>query len=111
MLGAFAAIFAASAVFMTSARDANAQEILSRITSYNVCYTKLLRIEEELLPGLDLESDEALMGYVRQTAWTVFHVCGTCSMGSDPATSVVDPRLRVHGVQGLRVADASIFLV
>jgi choline dehydrogenase len=66
-------------------------------------------IEEELLPGLGLESEEALMGYVRQTAWTVFHVCGTCRMGRDPATSVVDPRLRVHGVQGLRVADASIF--
>ena len=66
-------------------------------------------IETELSPGPDADSDAALMDYVRDTGWTVFHPCGTCAMGRDPATSVVDPRLRVHGVDGLRVADASIF--
>jgi choline dehydrogenase len=46
---------------------------------------------------------------IREKAWTVFHQCGTCRMGSDPTQSVVDARLRVHGIDGLRVADASIF--
>jgi choline dehydrogenase len=49
------------------------------------------------------------MAYQRQKAWTVFHQCSTCRMGRDEAASVVDPRLRVYGVEGLRVADASIF--
>jgi choline dehydrogenase len=47
------------------------------------------------------------MGYARQYATTVFHPVGTCKMGSDPK-AVVDARLRVHGLSGLRVADASI---
>jgi choline dehydrogenase len=45
--------------------------------------------------------------YVRETAITYHHQVGTCKMGTD-AASVVDPRLRVHGIDGLRVADASI---
>jgi choline dehydrogenase len=53
-------------------------------------------------------SDRAgLAGYVRANASTVWHPVGTCRMGTDRDT-VVDPRLRVHGVQRLRVADASI---
>ena len=66
-------------------------------------------IESEMLPGDGVESDAALDAHVRAHAWTVFHPCGTCRMGTDPATSAVDPRLRVHGVDGLRVADASVF--
>ena len=66
-------------------------------------------IDAELLPGPEILSDEELAAYARDHAWSVFHACGTCRMGSDPARSVVDPRLRVHGVRGLRVADASIF--
>ena len=66
-------------------------------------------IERELLPGAQVEDDAAIDAYIRKTAWTVFHQCSTCRMGSDPATSVVDPRLRVRGIDGLRVADASIF--
>ena len=66
-------------------------------------------IDAELLPGVDVTSDEDLADYVRDHAWTVFHACGTCRMGTDPGSSVVDPKLKVHGVQGLRVADASIF--
>ncbi|HTM94267.1 MAG TPA: GMC oxidoreductase, partial [Croceibacterium sp.] len=46
--------------------------------------------------------------YVRSTAGTAYHPCGTCRMGADPA-SVVDGELRVRGIRGLRVADASIF--
>ena len=64
-------------------------------------------VEAEQRPGPDVESDEALTRYVRETAGTVYHPVGTCKMGSD-AMSVVDARLRVHGIAGLRVADASI---
>jgi choline dehydrogenase len=63
--------------------------------------------ESEHRPGADIESDEALMDYVRSSANTVYHPVGTCKMGDDPM-AVVDARLRVHGIAGLRVADASI---
>lgn len=66
-------------------------------------------IETELAPGPEVESDAALIDWVRETAWTVFHPCGTCRMGADPATAVVDPRLAVHGLEGLWVVDASVF--
>ena len=66
-------------------------------------------IDEEMMPGSAVESDEALAAHVRDHAWTVFHPCGTCRMDENPAAGVVDARLRVHGVAGLRVADASIF--
>ena len=68
-------------------------------------------IDEELAPGVDTVSDEDLLAYARDNAWTVFHPCGTCRMGNDPAQSVVDARLRVHRLEGLRVADASVFPV
>jgi choline dehydrogenase len=61
----------------------------------------------EHLPGPDADSDEALMAYARGYATTVYHPVGTCKMGSDPK-AVVDARLKVHGIEGLRVADASI---
>ena len=66
-------------------------------------------VTAEILPGTGYNSDEELMSYVRNSAWTVFHQCGTCRMGDNAKTSVVDARLRVHGVHGLRVADASVF--
>jgi choline dehydrogenase len=64
-------------------------------------------VVREHLPGPEAASDEALMTYARGYATTVFHPCGTCKMGSDPK-AVVDARLRVHGIAGLRVVDASI---
>ena len=66
-------------------------------------------IDKELLPGPAVATDEALAEHVRAHAWTVFHPCGTCRMGASPRDAVVDERLRVHGVAGLRVADASVF--
>jgi choline dehydrogenase len=63
--------------------------------------------EKEILPGADARSDEEILSYVRATAESVYHPVGTCKMGSDEL-SVVDERLRVRGVEGLRVADASI---
>jgi choline dehydrogenase len=62
---------------------------------------------EELEPGAEKQGDEALRAWVKGNAETVYHHVGTCKMGVD-AMAVVDPRLRVHGVTGLRVVDASI---
>lgn len=62
---------------------------------------------KEMLPGAEVQSDEQLLAYIREYGATVFHPVGTCKMGVD-AMSVVTPQLEVIGVQGLRVADASI---
>jgi choline dehydrogenase len=62
---------------------------------------------EEVLPGPDARSDAQILDFVRKNGGTVFHACGTCRMGVDPG-AVVDPKLRVHGVEGLRVIDASV---
>jgi choline dehydrogenase-like flavoprotein len=61
----------------------------------------------ELAPGKDCQGDDEVFDYVRRTGGTSFHVVGTCKMGNDPM-AVVDSRLRVWGVAGLRVIDASI---
>jgi choline dehydrogenase len=61
----------------------------------------------EQAPGPDRQSDEDIITWVKATAETTYHPVGTCKMGVDPM-AVVDPKLRVHGLQGLRVADASI---
>jgi choline dehydrogenase len=66
-------------------------------------------IESEFYPGMAVQSDDEILSYIREKAWTVFHQCGTCRMNDDPALGVVDGRLRVHGIEGLRIADASIF--
>ena len=66
-------------------------------------------IVEELRPGPDVTTDEALIADFRARSGTVYHPSCTCRMGPDAATSVVDARLRVHGVAGLRVIDASSF--
>jgi choline dehydrogenase len=61
----------------------------------------------EILPGAAVDSDDELLDYARQTGSTVFHATCTCKMGQDPM-AVVDDRLRVHGIDGLRVIDASV---
>lgn len=66
-------------------------------------------IRDEVAPGEDARDDEALMRYFRASAGSIYHLCGSCAMGPDPQRAVVDRRLRVHGVQGLRVVDASVF--
>ncbi|TYR34380.1 choline dehydrogenase [Mesorhizobium microcysteis] len=64
----------------------------------------------EIAPGDDVQSDEQLDAFIREHAESAYHPCGTCRMGrADDAMSVVDPECRVIGVEGLRVADSSIF--
>ena len=64
-------------------------------------------IESEIAPGANLQSDDELLEWVRNTAETTYHPVGTCKMGQDPM-AVVDDHLRVHGIARLRIADASI---
>ena len=64
-------------------------------------------IETEYLPGEQVQSDEALLEFARDTGVTIFHPSGTCRMGSDEE-AVVDSALKVRGVSGLRVVDCSI---
>jgi choline dehydrogenase len=64
----------------------------------------------EIAPGGDVQSDDQLDAFIREHAESAYHPCGTCRMGrADDAMSVVDPECRVIGVEGLRVADSSIF--
>jgi len=62
---------------------------------------------EELLPGKEIDSDDELLDYAREVGSTLYHPVGTCKMGNDDQ-AVVDSQLRVKGVEGLRVIDASI---
>ena len=74
-----------------------------------VAATKALSglILEETDPGKDAQSDAELLAFARQYGMTGYHPVGTCRMGSDDA-AVVDPQLRVRGIEGLRVVDASV---
>ena len=79
------------------ARDLAAQPALARY------------IEHELEPGDALQSDDELLEYARETGGTIYHPVGTCKMGPDgDMMAVVDDQLRVRGVEGLRVVDASV---
>lgn len=65
---------------------------------------------KEIQPGSHLQSDEELDGFIREHVESAYHPCGTCRMGAkDDPMAVVDPECRVIGVNGLRVADSSIF--
>lgn len=74
----------------------------------NLGYTNALKdwMKEEIYPGKD-KSKEEIVDYIRKASSTYHHMTGTCKMGIDK-DSVVDPKLRVYGIEGLRVADASI---
>src|SRR5262249_1651570 len=64
-------------------------------------------VREEPLPGRQVQSDDELLDYARRNGGTCYHASCTCMMGSH-AMAVVDDELRVHGLQGLRVIDASV---
>lgn len=64
-------------------------------------------VSHEMSPGKNVETDEQWLHFARENGQTIYHPVGTCSMGTGPR-AVVDDRLRVHGIEGLRVIDASI---
>ncbi|MBP0592028.1 GMC family oxidoreductase N-terminal domain-containing protein [Paraburkholderia sp. LEh10] len=64
---------------------------------------------EEISPGPQVNDREGFLQYFREQSGSIYHLCGSCAMGPDDETSVVDERLRVHGMSGLRIVDASIF--
>ena len=66
-------------------------------------------IKREIAPGPSIQSDDDLILDFRRRSGTVYHPVSTCRMGPDPALSVVDSRLKVHGVTGLRIVDCSVF--
>ncbi|WP_027132778.1 GMC family oxidoreductase N-terminal domain-containing protein [Geminicoccus roseus] len=66
-------------------------------------------IERPIGPDIGVMDDQAILDDFRARASTVFHPVSTCRMGPDPKDAVVDPSLRVHGIEGLRVVDASVF--
>jgi choline dehydrogenase-like flavoprotein len=78
---------------------------LAREISRQPAYTRF--IKRETLPGPEVADDAALLQYIRETGGTIYHPVGTCRMGADDG-AVVDDRLRVKGIAGLRVADCSI---
>jgi choline dehydrogenase len=64
-------------------------------------------VVEEFWPGAQVDSDEGLLEHAKKTGSTTFHQTSTCMMGTQ-ANAVVDTELRVHGLEGLRVVDASV---
>ena len=64
---------------------------------------------KETLPGPQVQSDEEMLAYFRENCGSIYHLCGSCAMGPDAERAVVDKHLKVHGVRGLRVVDASVF--
>jgi len=76
-----------------------------------IARTRAMRelIREPIAPALDAMGPAEMLADFRARAATVYHPVGTCRMGRMPADSVVDARLRVHGIEGLRVVDASVF--
>ncbi|MFT7660229.1 MAG: choline dehydrogenase-like flavoprotein [Gammaproteobacteria bacterium] len=66
--------------------------------------------KQEIAPGAEFTSDEELLTYIKQNCETVYHPSGTCAMGDkNDAATVVTPDLKVKGLEGLRIADASVF--
>jgi choline dehydrogenase len=94
--------------FMTAQLDRDVTLEAMRITRRIMTASPMRDIaSDEIAPGVNVETDDELLDWVKKNAETTYHPVGTCKMGSDPM-AVVDDQLRVHGMQGLRVADASI---
>ncbi|MEM9028895.1 MAG: GMC family oxidoreductase N-terminal domain-containing protein [Pseudomonadota bacterium] len=94
--------------YLATSEDRQVAAEAIKLTRYIVAQPALARFQpEEFRPGPDIVDDAALARAAGDIGTTIFHPVGTCKMGID-RSSVVDPSLKVHGVQGLRVADASI---
>ena len=94
--------------YLSTQRDRDTIVAALRVTR-TIFATEAMRhwVTDELMPGAQAETDEALLEHVRATAGTTFHQTSTCMMGPGPK-SVVDTELRVKGIEGLRVIDAAI---
>ena len=94
--------------YLSTATDRKVAADAIRLTR-KICASAALRrfAPEEFRPGVAFQSDEDLARAAGNIGSTIFHPVGTCKMGRD-SMAVVDERLRVHGLQGLRVVDASI---
>ena len=105
--------FAAPAIrpnYLATAEDARVHVAGMRIAR-DIMQSKTMApfVNQEMKPGADLNSDNELLAYARETGVTLYHPVSTCRMGPSPEQGdVVDARLRVHGINGLRVVDASI---
>ena len=94
--------------FMTARLDQEVTVEAMRITRRIMTAPAMRGIAtDEMTPGVNIQADDEMLDWVRKNAETTYHPVGTCKMGSDPM-AVVDDQLRVHGIAGLRVADASI---
>jgi choline dehydrogenase len=94
--------------FLSSPIDAQVTIRAVRIARAIMTAPAMTRLQvTELAPGAAAVTDEEILDWVKRVAETTYHPVGTCKMGTDPM-AVVDAQLRVHGIAGLRVADASI---
>src|ERR1700733_9447681 len=94
--------------FMTAQLDREVTLEAMRITRRIMTAPAMRDIaNDEMAPGINIKADDELLDWVKRNAETTYHPVGTCKMGSDPM-AVVDDQLRVHGMEALRVADASI---
>jgi choline dehydrogenase len=94
--------------YLATPEDRHVAADAIRLTRRIVAAPAMRRFEpEEYLPGTAIQSDDDLAKAAGQIGTTIFHPVGTCKMGPD-SMAVVDARLRVHGIEGLRVVDASI---
>jgi choline dehydrogenase len=97
--------------FLRDGRDLDRLEAGLRMIRQAVAGAAFSRVRgAEVWPGADVRTSAGLREFIRRTVGSYYHPAGTCRMGSD-AAAVVDPQLRVHGVGGLRMADASVMPV
>jgi len=96
--------------YLTTGKDVDEAVEASRLVRKIMASEPLKAITvEETKPGNRVRSDAQMLQYYREEAGSIYHLCGSCAMGQDPSTSVVSNRLKVHGIDNLRVVDASIF--
>ncbi len=96
--------------YLTTGKDVDEAVKASRLVRKIMASEPLKAITvEETKPGNRVRSDAQMLQYYREEAGSIYHLCGSCAMGQDPSTSVVSNRLKVHGIDNLRVVDASIF--
>lgn len=95
--------------FLTDEQDVKATVAGLRLCREVIAQRPLAsHLAEEMAPGAAVQNDAELAAYARMAGASAYHPVGTCRMGVDPAKNVVDAKCRVHGIEGLRIVDASI---